>query len=73
MVPNHKSPYESTCQGHISPSQARESFLRSPHLAAVSCSTPADPATPSGMSHARCIRSSGCARSNEDQSSLRDF
>lgn len=73
MIPRHKSPYESRCQGHISPSQAREGFLRPPHLAAATCSTPADPATPSGMSHARCVRSSSCARSNGNQSSLRDF
>ena len=68
-----KSPYESRCQGHISPSQAREAFLRPPHLATAGCSTPADPATPCGMSRARFVRSSSCARSNGNQSSLRDF
>jgi len=36
-----KSPYESRCQGHISPLQAREAFLSPRHLAAARGSTPA--------------------------------
>ncbi len=43
------------------------------HLATASCSTAANPATLSGMSHACRIKDSSCARPNGDPSSLRDF
>jgi hypothetical protein len=36
-----------------SPGRGRH-FLNPPHLAAAGCRTPADPATSSGISHARC-------------------
>ena len=48
-------------------------FCSPRHLATASCSTPADPATLSGISHARCARDLSCARSNGNLRSLRDF
>jgi hypothetical protein len=47
-----KWPYESGCQGHITPSQGTGSFLGPRHPATVRYLYPADPAALFGITHA---------------------